>query len=139
MAFSASYWNRLGVAKKKIMVGIPTYSHTFHLLHSGLNYPGALTTSEGPELTYGEVCQFLRQDGSVRMFDAVASVPYAFNQTLWITYEDEESAAKKAAWIRDNRFGGSMTYNINNDDMDGSCSSNGQSFALHRVIRSLLQ
>ena len=138
-AFSANYWHLLGVAKSKIMVGIPTYSHSFLLLFPELHYPGAPATAEGPEWSYGEVCQFLKQNGTVRAVDAAAGVPYAFNSTLWVTYEDEESAGKKAAWIRDNEFGGSMTYNINNDDVDGRCRSNGQSFALHRVIRSLLQ
>ena len=137
--FSANLWHGMGVAKSKIMVGIPTYSHTFRLLSSRLHYPGAPCTSEGPELTYGEVCRFLRQPGSTRVWDAAAAVPYAFNASVWVTYEDQESAAKKAVWIRDNHFGGSMTYNINNDDMDGSCGPNGQPFALHRVIRSLLQ
>lgn len=140
MAFSANYWHLLGVAKKKIMIGIPTYSHSFYLLFPELHEAGSPAKSEGPEWSYGEVCQFLRRPGTVRVFDQAAGVPYAFNATgFWVTYEDEESAAKKAAWIRDNEFGGSMTYNINNDDMDGSCSSNGQSFALHRVIRSLLK
>lgn len=138
-AFSANYWHALGVSKSKIMVGIPTYSHTFYLLTSALNYPGAPALSEGPEFSYADVCQFLEQEGSIRRFDALASVPYAFNQSLWITYEDEQSAAIKATWIRDNGFGGSMTYNINNDDMDGRCGPNGQPFALQRVIRSLLK
>lgn len=139
MEFSANYWHQLGVDKSKIMVGIPTYSHTFYLLTPGLNFPGAPAMSEGPEFTYSEVCQFLEQSGSVRRFDELASVPYAFNDTIWITYEDEVSAAIKATWIRDHGFGGSMTYNINNDDMDGRCGPNGHPFALQRVIRSLLK
>jgi chitinase len=138
MAFSATYWNALGVSRSKIMVGIPTYSHSFWLVNKNWHYPGSPAKSEGPEFSYGEVCDFLNQPGSVRVFDEAASVPYAYNSTLWITYEDEVSAAKKAEWIRDNGFGGSMTYNINNDDMDGRCRPNGQPFALHRLIRSLL-
>lgn len=146
-AYAAKLWHALGIQKRKIMIGIPTYSHTYHLLFSWLTYPGAPATSYGTEYSYGEVCQMLKDPGSTRVFDRQAKVPYMYNGKVWISYEDEESIRSKAEWIRDQKFGGSMSYNLNNDDIHGDCSSETsndesvdehKSLILHKILKDVL-
>jgi chitinase len=138
MAYASEYWANLGMSKEKIVVGIPTYTHTFRLLYGKyLHGVKAPARYEGMETNRAGVCRFLEQEGSSRKWDNDAKVPYAYNDTTWITYEDGESATLKAKWIRDNGYGGAMTYNLNNDDYEGYCSK-GQPFPIHKILRNIL-
>ena len=137
-SYASQLFAKLGMSKDKIIVGIPTYSHTFRLMYSFLHGVHAPAKSEDIETSFAEVCRFLKQTGSHRSWDELAKVPYAYNDTIWISYEDNKSAQLKAEWIRDHGFGGVMTYNLNNDDYEGICSEDGETFPLHRIFRKVL-
>jgi len=137
MAYACKYWHSKGMPKEKIIVGIPTYTHNFKLVNPRLHGVHAPAWGPAGEWNVAEVCNFLNQSGSHRAWDGKAHVPYAYNTSIWITFEDQESAVEKAEWIRDNGFGGSMTYNLNNDDYQGVCKE-GKPFILHKVLRDIL-
>ncbi|XP_054713005.1 acidic mammalian chitinase-like [Uloborus diversus] len=130
-AWSSNYWNQLGMPKSKIMVGIPTYGHTYKLLDPKLNYVGAPATAGGADVTFTEACQFLAS-GATRVFDSESQVPYAFKDYDWISYEDKESILRKAKWIKSQGFGGAMTFDLNCDDYSLICDE--ASFPLHRIL-----
>ena len=48
-----------------------------------------------------------------------ARVPFLYNATTgtWITYDDAESVAEKAAYVRSHGLGGVMAWEIGGDDV----------------------
>lgn len=133
-AWSAFYWNQQGMPKSKIMVGIPTYGHTYKLLDPDINGVDAPATGIGikdGDVSYSEVCNFLLS-GGVQVFDNESQVPYLYKDYDWISYEDVTSILGKAKWIKENEFGGAMTFDLNSDDWECTCSS--VPFPLHTVL-----
>ncbi|XP_076659633.1 chitinase-3-like protein 2 isoform X1 [Halictus rubicundus] len=140
--FSAHYWFSKGMPKEKIIIGIPTFGHTYSLdnpLNHGLLAPtngvGKLGTLGF--VAYFEVCQFL-QNGAKSVFDNESKVPYAYKDKEWISYDDVASVRDKAEWIRANNFGGAMIFSLNVDDWNCLCKMN-ESFPLTRTITEVLR
>lgn len=134
-AWSAERWNEAGMPKSKIMIGIPTYGHTFKLLQedkNSLNAPTVDFGSGGGWITYPEVCAMLESNGT-RVFDKESMVPYAYEGLNWASYEDVPSITNKAKWIVSEGYGGAMTWNLNSDDWSGSCD-NRTKFPLHSAL-----
>ncbi|KAH9497847.1 Glyco_18 domain containing protein [Dermatophagoides farinae] len=136
--WSAEYWTKIGMPKHKIMVGIPTYGKRYILFHEAANFPGAIAIKGEDDMSYSEVCAFLKRNNTIMKYDGVANVPYAYNQREWISFENTESASKKAEWICMNNFGGIMIFSLNADDYRQQCSSSSSSiqlFPIHMAIR----
>ncbi|XP_055952726.1 acidic mammalian chitinase-like [Argiope bruennichi] len=130
-AWSANYWHEQGMPKSKIMVGIPTYAHTYVLVNPrfhGVDDPAAGTKDD---ISFSDVCKFL-SSGGTRVFDNESQVPYAYKDYDWVSYEDPVSISGKAKWIKSEGYGGAMTYNLNSDDW--SCVCDKTPFLLHRII-----
>lgn len=121
VASAAYLWHNLGMDKDKIVIGVPTYARSYVLLLPSLNYVGAPALREGNLYSFGDVCDILIKNGTVRVFDDEAMVPFAYNDDLWISYEDAQSATEKAKFIKAHKFGGAMTFSLNSDDFDGRC------------------
>ena len=120
--WAATYWNASGVAKDKIMIGIPTYSHNYILSDKRKTRPGSPAEAETYEFTYSDVCTFLSNLSSAYVFDAEADVPYAYNGRFWSSFDDIHSVTQKVKFIKEQGYGGSMTYDLNCDDFRFKCS-----------------
>lgn len=97
--FSSEYWVENGMPREKIIVGIPTYGHSYTLDNSenhGLNAPSRGFGSLGTFgfVTYSTVCNFLT-NSATRVFENSSKVPYAFRATDWISYDDIISVTTK--------------------------------------------
>lgn len=135
LASSANLWEELGMPKYKIMVGIPTYGHSWVLAKPSHWKVGSLATGRG---THGggyasvpEVCALLK-DGAQREYDTESMVPYLHKEKMWVSYDDQESVALKATWILSNGYGGTMTFSLDSDDWQGKCGNG--TFPLHKAI-----
>jgi len=136
--WSANYWTELGMPKEKIIVGLPTYGHTFKLYFHNIHNVHSLARDIGVYdgyINYPQVCDFIHK-GWTRVMDNESKVPYVYNDYDWISFEDVESMTYKANWIVEQNFRGAMTWNLNADDWYGAC--NGTKFPLHKVIRNIL-
>ena len=113
-------WIASGFPAAQILLGVPSYSHLFKTASATLatmTYNGHSTQSfqalasfqpTDPESTYSELIAlgYLSSDGTeglgswVRSFDNCTKTPSLFNSQTqhWISYEDGESAALKAAY-----------------------------------------
>ncbi|KAG8179957.1 hypothetical protein JTE90_015406 [Oedothorax gibbosus] len=133
-AWAANYWFKQGMPKNKIMVGIPTYGHSYKLISPifhGVNAPAA---GMNGDVTFTQVCKTLKAGGT-RVFDNESKVPYAYHGYDWMSYEDSESMHAKANWIKSQGFGGAMTFDLNSDDWQSVCDK--IPFLLHRILHQV--
>ena len=127
----------MGMSKNKIMVGIPTYGHVFKLATTQNWGPDSAVVGQLPDVSYTEVCKLMRNSSTKIAFNEESKVPYLVNGDQWVTYDDPQSVAFKAQWIRDNGLAGAMTFDLNSDDYHFVCD-NSTKFVLHSVIYSIL-
>jgi len=124
------YLLKEGVPAKKIVMGVPTYGRTLMMSNpsqsdiyspaSGIGTAG-LFTQENGYLSYYEVCQRLVGGTFQVVYDPYLKSPYAYDGSLWISYEDPDSALEKAMYIVAKGFGGGMVWAINDDDFRNTC------------------
>ncbi|XP_054165121.1 acidic mammalian chitinase-like [Oppia nitens] len=135
--WSANYYNRLGVPKDRIIIGIPTYGRSYQLMFPWYPRPGSLALASNQDMSFTEVCRFLKTPGTTVEWDQESGVPYAYRDNQWLTFESRESAAQKVEWIIRNGFGGSMTFSLNADDYRNECYDNSQPFAIQSAIKEI--
>lgn len=127
---SVHYWLSQGLAKSKLVIGLPTYGHTFQLVSPFNARIGAPASSYGRVgmigfASYSEICWFRRHNIYVhQVYDVEACSPYLYAGTEWISYEDERSLECKANYIKENGFGGAMIFSLNTDDFGEYCADN---------------
>lgn len=100
--YSANYWISKGMPKEKIVIGIPTYGHSYKLtnpLNHDVQAPakGIGTLGRHSFVPYYTVCQFL-QGGANFKFLNDSLVPYAYQNDEWISYDDINSVIKKVSF-----------------------------------------
>jgi chitinase len=109
-----------GVKPNKIVLGVPFYGKGWSNVaatKNGLFQSG--TSAHNLHLDYGNIESTLLKPGSgyVRYFDYSSDSPYLYNATTqtWVDYEDAESLAHKALYVRDYRLGGMMFWEYTGD------------------------
>lgn len=102
-----------GVPPHKLVIGVAFYGREFtgvDPLHDGLYrpYEKFVRTIAWPELKAG----FIDKDGFARHWDAQAQAAWLWNTKshTFITYDDPESIAAKAAYVKAYRLGGIMYW-----------------------------
>uniref|UniRef100_A0A8C9TW18 Acidic mammalian chitinase n=1 Tax=Scleropages formosus TaxID=113540 RepID=A0A8C9TW18_SCLFO len=133
--YAMTYWKSQGAPASKLLVGFPTYGHTFVLASSSNTGVGAPTTGPGPAgpytrqsgfLAYYEICTFLKQ-GATQVWDTPQDVPYAYNSNnVWVGYDNEKSYNIKIDWLKKNEFGGAMVWSLDMDDFSGTFCGQGK-------------
>jgi chitinase len=107
-----------GIPPQKLVLGVAFYGRGFAgvaPLHDGVNQRYERFESAHP---YAElVDKFIDRDGFVRKWDAQAQAPFLWNaQTrAFITYDDPQSIAIKAEYVRTHRLGGIMFWELSQD------------------------
>jgi len=117
-----------GVPRDKLVVGVPFYGHGF----AGVSAKdhGRLQTVEGvandsggvrPKwvggIRYYQIADAIAE-GYRRYWDKQAKVPWLYNAAarIFITYDDARSLSAKAKFVRKNRLGGIMIWELSGDD-----------------------
>ncbi|EDW85811.1 uncharacterized protein Dwil_GK22945 [Drosophila willistoni] len=135
--FAVEHWTKHGQTPSKLVVVVPFFVRSYTMQQNNTMVgapskgPGEQTqfTRQPGFMTYGEWC--LRSGKWKKMFDSRASVPYAFRNNQWVSYEDASSIYAKMAVIRSHRLAGAMAWSVDVDDHGGKC---GERFPLLRVI-----
>ncbi|XP_062997917.1 acidic mammalian chitinase [Elgaria multicarinata webbii] len=132
--FAMNYWKSNGAPAEKLIVGFPTYGHTFVLSNPSNTAVGAPTSGPGPAgpytrqsgfWAYYEICTFLK-NGATQEWDAPQDVPYAYKGNEWLGYDNIKSFKIKAEWLKQNNFGGAMVWAIDLDDFTGTFCNQGK-------------
>ncbi|XP_050083255.1 chitinase-like protein 3 [Anopheles aquasalis] len=150
---SVHYWLSAGLERSKLIVGLPTYGHSYTLVNPFNTRIGAPAAGNGRVgmfgfASYSEVCWFRRHNIYVlEAYDEATCSPYLHAGTEWISYDDERSVGCKADYIVANGLGGAMVFSLNTDDFGAYCADNAlyeppagapPTFPLLRKVRSVL-
>uniref|UniRef100_A0A7N6FDR2 Acidic mammalian chitinase n=1 Tax=Anabas testudineus TaxID=64144 RepID=A0A7N6FDR2_ANATE len=140
--YAMNYWKSNGAPAEKLLVGFPTYGHTFRLASSDTAV-GAPSSGPGPAGTYTrqsgfwayyEICTFLKQ-GATQAWDTPQDVPYAYNNGIWVGYDNVKSFQIKIDWLKQSGFGGAMVWSLDLDDFSGTFCGQG-TYPLINTIKS---
>jgi hexosaminidase len=114
-----------GVPRHQLVVGAPFYGRGYGNVapaNHGLLQNGDHRAAQGWG-TGGIDYRVLRQkgperNGFTRYWHPQAQVPWLYNPDtrVWISYDDPQSIAAKAAYVRQERFGGIMFWELGSDD-----------------------
>lgn len=141
--FAMKYWKDQGAPAEKLMVGFATYGRTFRTASAahGVGAPASGPASAGPYTreagfwSYYEICTFL-QGSSLNWIDE-QSVPYAVKGNEWVGFDNRQSYAIKAQYLKDNHYGGAFIWALDLDDFLGQFCGQGN-YPLISHLRSLL-
>ncbi|CAG4967036.1 unnamed protein product [Colias eurytheme] len=134
-----------GLNESKIVVGIPTYGHSFCLVNKNnadIGSPAAGFGSLGNLgfVNYPDICRFIRHNNVTIKDDSDAKVPYLHEGSEWISYDTPISVIEKTKYIKQYKLRGAMIYSLNSDDYQGSCAelSDSVKFPLVESIKNSL-
>ncbi|XP_022129999.2 chitinase-3-like protein 1 [Pieris rapae] len=138
-----------GLNQSKIVVGIPTYGHSFSLVNEDNADIGSPASGYGHVggsgfVSYPEVCDFLKVNSNVSIVEEKnAKVSYLHKQSEWISFDSPQSVTSKAEYIKQLKLRGAMIYSLNSDDYKGLCgkilfSNVTDNFPLSASIRNII-
>lgn len=108
-------WRNAGIPANQIVMGVPFYGYIYKAV-TNANKGLYQTYSGGSSISYASVAaNYLNTSGYVRYFHSQSLVPWLFNGSTFITYEDEQSMGYKAGYIKDKGLGGAMIWELSQD------------------------
>lgn len=118
-------WNRAGMPKSKLHVGLPFYGRGFGGVTSAI--PGASFTATPQGTTepglfdYSHLLTDVLPGLEVR-YDEAARVPYAYDADadVFYSFDDERSIEEKARFARTAGYAGVLVWDLSNDTDDGA-------------------
>ncbi|XP_067625309.1 chitinase-like protein Idgf2 [Eurosta solidaginis] len=163
--YQVEYWILQRVPRKKIHVGIATFGRAWKMTkESGTTGLPVVTATDGPAaagpitqtpgvLNWLEICKRLPNSGKNTkrfgpplqpVYDPTKCYgSYAFHPAdedgdngIWVSYEDPETAASKAEYVKSKTLGGVALYDITLDDFGGQCT--GEKFPIMKAIKPKL-
>lgn len=108
-------WLYAGFPADKMIMGIPFYGYMYKAVTNANN--GLYQTYSGcSSISYVNIAgNYLNDPSYVRHYQSESMVPWLFNGTNFITYEDEQSVTLKAGYIKSNGLGGAMVWELSQD------------------------
>ncbi|MGJ7911210.1 glycosyl hydrolase family 18 protein [Neobacillus sp. LXY-1] len=105
-----------GVPANKIVMGMPLYGRIFNQvtnLNNGLyqSYSGG-----GSSISYANIeANYLNKNGFMRYWETDSKVPWLFNGSQFVSYDDLESIGYKTSFIKSMGLGGAVMWELSQD------------------------
>jgi chitinase len=108
-------WKQAGFPLNKLMMGIPFYGYLYASVNN-YNYGLYQPFTGANSITYGQVSSnYVPNPGFIRFFHPESKVPWLFNGSVFISYDDVESIGFKTDYIKSNDMGGAMIWELSQD------------------------
>jgi len=121
-----------GVDPLKVVIGVPSYGHSYAGVEFSSQDYGPGNTFTGPDvagkytgtpgfLAYYEIIDQIQTLGwLIGGFDEASETPYAYNAggKRWVSYDNQDSIAAKMALIKQHSLGGAMMWSLDDDDFN---------------------
>ena len=108
-------WLNASFPAEKLVMGIPLYGYLYSSVNDsnkGLYQPFGGSSSIG----YQDIKDnYLKKAGYTRHLHSQSKVPWLFNGTIFISYEDPESIGYKSDYIKSKNLGGAMVWELSQD------------------------
>lgn len=112
---SIEYWLNAGFPADKLILGIPFYGHLYQSV-TDHNCGLYQTYSVSYTVSYEIIAKnYLCKNEYVRYFHKESKVPWLFNGSTFISYEDQESIRYKTDFIVRKCLGGAMIWELSQD------------------------
>jgi chitinase len=141
--YTVHYYLAHGLSKEKFVMGVPFYGRAWTLLDKtkvhlndtvkGMSPAGFISGEDGV-LGYNELCMLEKAHPGewTNKYDPYYRAPYAYNDKIWIGFDNEESLSCKIAFLKEMGLSGAMVWALENDDFKNRCGG-GVYPLLHRV------
>jgi chitinase len=112
----------LGIPPDKLVMGVPFYGRGWSGVgetNNGLHQPFTVMASESGSFDYAKLsADYIGT--YARFWDDAAQVPWLYDAAsrTMISYDDPESLALKAQYVRENGLGGIMIWEVSQDSAD---------------------
>jgi len=112
---SVKAWLRAGLPAEKLVVGVPFYGYLYTVLKNTID--GLYQTHKnGKALSYDTIKkEYLSNPQYTKNFHYESLVPWLNNGKTYISYDDSQSIALKAVYIREQNLGGAMIWELSQD------------------------
>ena len=108
-------YKNAGVPAKKIILGMPFYGYKYETSGGGYNGLFSRFSSAG-SIGYDKLAaNYLSNPDFTRYFDEKARVPYLYDGSTFISYDDESSIAEKVSFAKANSLGGVGAWELSHD------------------------
>ncbi|XP_066146266.1 acidic mammalian chitinase-like [Euwallacea fornicatus] len=138
-------WLARGAPPSKLALGIPFYGRTMTLASSRATAPGsplsAVAVAAGPYTGtpgiwgYNEIVEKFNEGSWTLQWDEEQQVPYAYSDSTWLSFENEQSIALKVEYAKNNGLGAVMLWSIETGDFRGL---SGTQYPLLKTINDIL-
>jgi len=111
---SVNAWLKTGIPADKLVVGVPFYGYKYTSVSNASN--GLYQTYSGcSSIPYSAIASSYLNAGYVRYFHQQSMVPWLFNGSTFISYDDEQSMGYKAQYIKSKALGGAAIWELSQD------------------------
>ncbi|NWQ43403.1 fibronectin type III domain-containing protein [Bacillus sp. EB106-08-02-XG196] len=105
-----------GVPANKLIMGIPFYGRAYNQVTNHNNGLYQSFTGSGSALSYANLeANYVNKNGFTRYWEPDSKVPWLFNGSQFISYDDTESIGYKTSFIKANSLGGAMMWELSQD------------------------
>ena len=112
---STKAWINAGLPSEKLIVGVPFYGYSY-TVSKNANDGLYQTHTSGKALSCDTIKkEYLSNPQYTKNFHAESLVPWLYNGQTFISYEDSQSVALKAEYIREKNLGGAMIWELSQD------------------------
>ncbi len=108
-------WTQASFPTEKLVMGIPFYGYIYGSVNN-FNYGLYQPFSGANSITFAQVsAYYLNSPGFTRYFHPQSKVPWLFNGSIFISYDDAESIRFKTDYIKSNGLRGAMIWELSQD------------------------
>jgi chitinase len=104
------------VPVNKLIMGIPFYGRVYNQVTNSNNGLYQPFSGGGSSLSYASLeANYINRNGFIRFWEPDSKVPWLFNGSQFISYDDAESVGYKTSYIKLMGLGGAMMWELSQD------------------------